>query len=420
MPRLQETVSGEESRSEWQSHAATGGVAAEAVVQGAAATGPVTIPSPLVTPRPIQNIPISLEPSAADRHVRPDELRAALSAIEARRGAAVVETVPLGQALGQDQAEVTPDEVWQEIYAQRNRARASAMVEEQEKRRRRKRILQTVSGVTCLITTAIAIRLLVGDMGQAASAESSRVPLQPPPGIGLTGPAATSGNPTATAMQAPTVSQALTPPTEASQGINGQASDLKGSGWNGTNRGETVPGGSGRVGQTGQTTGNTAPIWQITAQGGHNYLRCWADLPDGVSPNLYTNSFTVYNRPDHMEAAGKSLRPLTVPLDVVTDLGGVENGGYARRQIRLNMGNNRSNRSASAPTNTLPPAAPSAATSGGTTGETTGETTGGEPRTRAVQDRRGGTNRTGLGERRLPSGETLKEVSPGKYILEPP
>ena len=65
---------------------------------------------------------VSQAPSGAPR-VTPDELNAALAAIEARRQAEA-KTIPLDQAVSELHLDSTPDEIWAEVQAQRAKASA--------------------------------------------------------------------------------------------------------------------------------------------------------------------------------------------------------------------------------------------------------------------------------------------------------
>ncbi len=63
------------------------------------------------------------QPSAGAPRVSPEELSAALSAIEARRQAEA-KTIPIDQAVSELHLDSTPDEIWAEVKTQREKAAA--------------------------------------------------------------------------------------------------------------------------------------------------------------------------------------------------------------------------------------------------------------------------------------------------------
>ncbi len=94
------------------------------------------------------------------KRVRPEELAAALSAIEARRTAAMNSTVVLQEALSELQIDATPEEVWQEIETRRKAEETATQAKVQKKRRR---TIQGAVIAASLLGIALAVRSVVVD-----------------------------------------------------------------------------------------------------------------------------------------------------------------------------------------------------------------------------------------------------------------
>ncbi len=119
-----------------------------------------TIPAPNHT-TPIHSV--SGELPAHSRHVRPDELTAAISAIEARKDETVVRTQPLGTLLSQAKATIAAEEVWTEIAKQRNRITKARTARFRLVRKPRRMGVRIAIGIACIIATLVALYILTGD-----------------------------------------------------------------------------------------------------------------------------------------------------------------------------------------------------------------------------------------------------------------
>jgi hypothetical protein len=100
----------------------------------------------------------------AARQVRPDEFLVALAAIDARKHKKAADSLPLGEVLEQIQADVTAEEVWQEVYAERLKARKSKTALRADAAQRRKRFWTISASLTAVFTVAVLLRFFMGDM----------------------------------------------------------------------------------------------------------------------------------------------------------------------------------------------------------------------------------------------------------------
>lgn len=325
MALFQQTVTDEEGKQEWRSEAS------RADVGNAPGTAPATEVESTKERRSAYGQPFTGEIPAAARHIRPDELLAALSAIEARKGEAVVGSVPLGDALNQVRANVTPDEVWQEVDAQRKLQGHNSnnrKITDLEAQRRRKRWGQAGGGIACMLVTALALRFLVGDIKKVEAIE------QPKP-----------VKPQVIPQRVPDV--VYGPMAQVTRN-SVRLTDLKpgDSMWMGVHEAQTLEKlffGDEFVKPLTKAQLETVFIdpfqsWNLSDQwhvvmgpDGHFRFQVWADIPAGTPvADIYTNHYQYHNRPDSPDMANKPLRPLTFSVNGFQSYSGRSNGAFIR------------------------------------------------------------------------------------------
>ncbi|GAB4451500.1 MAG: hypothetical protein OHK0029_00780 [Armatimonadaceae bacterium] len=317
-------------------------MAAEAAVAATTETAETAETSDTLPTSSVSSQDIYQEVPCALRHVRTDELLAALNAIEVRKGSAVVSSVPLGAALDKMQADTTPEEVWQEIYVQRLQQRKESTAERLQKQQERKRRFQIATALGAILVTAFSLRLLFGDVkGQAGSADTngqiSPSPMIPPTNTGTFGerqaeqitalPEMRRWEPTSANVFRKTPATVTLAQFPENRTMWLRLHDIQTLSTHFSGNGQLKPLTSTQLQETLFTPSEPARSdFPMVYQNGKVYIRGWVAAEPGMTQTtLVARRLTMYNRPEHPELTGK------IPVQV-TILGKGINGYQASSQ----------------------------------------------------------------------------------------
>lgn len=254
--------------------------------------------------------------SAAETRVTPQELADALTAIEARRAerARQIEgTIPIGEAVRQLGLEVAPDEILEEVRAQRTR---QAAVEEAQTRRATRPKAQPR-----LWLWLAPLTLSLFFIGLLRSMRS--VPLAPQ----MAAPMVVSPVP------ASRQSAILVVDVAGGQGVLRTLAEVGDGrpvrcGW--TDAMRLLPGGeAGNYGYMQGQEQSGPKRWQLIKHGGRIYLRGWLALPMSEAA-LQTGAVTLYSAPPSQGATR-----ITLPVETSRYQGGTFGGEPEQFQLAI-------------------------------------------------------------------------------------
>lgn len=286
-----------------------------------------TSPSEIVNSASSEEIPITAYP------VRPDEFMAAIAAIDARKNKKAAGTVPLGDALDQIQANVTPDEVWLEVYAERLKARKLKGTLKANAAQRRKRFWLRGISLTTILITAVLLRLFMGNASllakpatteaipapQEIASNNSSIPVsttialaapKPIPLVHLLrdGGMVRMRLENLSGLRA-TLNRALNGDVSASAALSKAIIDPS------------------------QYTGSD---WMVYFHNGTPYLRGWIVLPPNSNKvQLLAQQVQIFNSYDHPSIKPGTGQPITVPVDGIHNYSSYSDGTSNAIQARL-------------------------------------------------------------------------------------
>jgi hypothetical protein len=285
---------------------------------------PATLHKPAATVE--SSVPEMEKIPIASEHIRADELMAALAAIDARKNKKATPTVPLGDALEQMHTDVTPEEVWQEIYSERLKERKFTDALRAKAAQRRKRFWTIGGPLAAIFTTAVLLRFFAGGPIQLSQISTG----MPPTNGGTQTPKTSISNnspkpiPVLSLLQDGGVVRMSLKDLSALRGMINRSQNGAAFATEELRNARIDP------------SHYKQDDWMVYFDDGNIYLRGWIVIPpDADKVALLAQKVTIYNRDDHPAMKRGTGRPITARTDGVRNYASDSDGTFQAIEARL-------------------------------------------------------------------------------------